>query len=1169
MQLRRIKISGFKSFLSPIVIYLPNGLCGIVGPNGSGKSNVFDAIRWVMGESSAKSLRGETLDDVIFNGSEQRKPAARASVELVFDNSQKRCYGHLMKYAEISIRRTLTRDGISEYFINGTKARRLDVREIFLGTGFGPRSYSVIEQGMISQIVESKPKELSAYFEEVSGVSRFREKRHETGLRLKKTQHNLERLDDMRSEVEKRLRILKVQAANARRYKSVKQQARLFQSRLIAVKWKQKSEQLHDWQAQLSKQEVELQKKINRFTGVESELELARKYQLEVNSELNQLHMKHYRVSSDISNVEGQIQQVRDNRARDIETLASQKEQMTGLEQSLARLQIRKENSGIELAQVQQQLTETSEKLQGREESLLKCELRLETAQKELDEIHAALMGAVRSRDLALSRLNDTASQKKTEVALIADLQSKLDFLESETSSKAIDSITQVLDELTQKNEGLKQKIAHTEELLLNRRLESDRHQIQLEKFRDRSQEAEIRLRTLERSLASMSQNDDQVDLWINESGLSNSKRISEILTVRDGWERAVDQVLGNKLSGIQVDDLQSVVDNANKNFSARLFFFEAKILRDRNKKSKPTLENFVECSDSGVEELLSGVFVADSLTQAWSMRDDLSACEFVVTPEGAMLGANWFSPAVKREAESGILETARLIQTFQEQVSQIEDQKQEKQQQLKLTKDSVLELEIKARKLRSQQTDCSSQIASLLNERSKVQVSHARSAANLEQFGARLRQANETVRNLDGQLGELQSHAAAEEKKLENIQRKQLEVSRRLQKERQVLKHQQLCVNKTIVALHKVEMKVQKLESDLVNAASSIVEREERLNRTRLERSVIEDRLSKTSDPTALLTEKLGQHLQESENLEARLSAKRDKVNEAEVSYRTLDQERLRIQISMESMKDQIQDRKVDVNRLDVQVSELLEKLLERNTSPEIVLDDVDDSFDVAQTASDLHNLGERLRRFDKIRLNFGAEEEFKRELQRKEYMDAQHADLSRAIATLKETIKKINQESRKRYLESFDLVNEAFQKILPELFGGGSGYLERFGDYPDQAGVRVFAQPKGKRINHIQSLSGGEKALTAIALLLSLFQINPSPVCLFDEIDAPLDDDNVGRLCTALNRLSNSTQLVMITHNKITMESVDLLLGVTMPEPNSSRILSVNFQEAQEYAA
>ena len=972
MQLRRIKISGFKSFLSPVVIYLPDGLCGIVGPNGSGKSNVFDAIRWVMGESSAKSLRGETLDDVIFNGSEQRRPAARASVELVFDNSQKRGFGHLMKYAEISIRRTLTRDGISEYFLNGTKARRLDVREIFLGTGFGPRSYSIIEQGMISQIVESKPKELSAYFEEASGVSRFREKRHETGLRLKKTQHNLERLDDMRSEVEKRLRILKVQATNARRYRTVKEQARLLQSRLTAVKWKQKSEQLHAWQAELSKQDVDLQKKINRFTSVESELDIARKSQLEVNSELNQLQMKHYRISSEIANVEGQIQQVRDNRAKDIKALAFQKEQTTGLVQSLAQLQIRKENSGVELAQVQQRLEETFKTLQAREERLLKCEMRLETTQKELDEIRAEMMEAVRSRDLALSRLNETESRKKTEVALISDLQSKLNLLESEASSKAIDSVTQILDDLTQKHECLKQKIAHAEESLSNKRLESDQRQIQLEQCRDRFQEAEIRLRTLERSLASMSQNDDKVEVWISENGLSESKRISEILTVRDGWERAVDQVLGSKLSGIQVDDLQSVVDNANESVSARMFFFEAKNLRARNKKSKPTLEDFVECSDSGVEELLSGVFVADSLTQAWSMREDLSACEFVVTPEGAFLGPSWFSPAVKREAESGILETAKLIWTFQEQVSQIEAQKQAKQRQLKSTKDLAFELEAEVRKLRSRQADCSSQIASLLTERSKLQVSQARLVANLEQFGARLHQANESIRNLDDQLGDMQPRAAAEKKKLENIQQKQLDVSRRLQRERQALKDQQLCVNKTIVALHQVELQVQKLESDLVNVASSIVDHEERLNLTRLKRSVIEDRLSITSDPTASLTEKLKQLLQESESLEAKLSDKRDEVNESEISCRRLDQKRLRIQISVESEKNKIQDRKVEVNRLDVQVSELLEKLLERNTSPETALDGVDESFDVGQTISELHDFGERLRQFDKIRLNF-----------------------------------------------------------------------------------------------------------------------------------------------------------------------------------------------------
>ncbi len=1169
MQLRRIKISGFKSFLSPVVIHLPNGLCGIVGPNGSGKSNVFDAIRWVMGESSAKSLRGETLDDVIFNGSEQRKPAARASVELVFDNSQKRCFGHLMKYAEISIRRTLTRDGISEYLINGTKARRRDVREIFLGTGFGPRSYSIIEQGMISQIVESKPKELSAYFEEVSGVSRFREKRHETGLRLNKTQHNLERLDDMRSEVIKRLRILKVQAADARRYRTIKQQARLLQSRLIAKKWKKKSDELQFWQKQLLEQDVDLQKKISKFTSVESELEEARKHQLETTNELNQLHREHYRMGSEIEHVEREIQHVRESRAKDIETLASHKENAAKLKQGLAQLQNCKERSSAELAQVQQELEKSSEKLLRREERLLKCELNLETTQKELDEIHSELMGAVRSRDRTQSRFKELKSQKKSELALISKLQSKSKLLESEANSKAIDSITQILQDLTQKEEELKQKIAHAEESLSNKRLMRDQYQNQLEQCRDRLQEAEIRLRTLERSLASLSQNDDRIDQWIKKNGLSDSTRISDILTVRDGWERAVDQVLGAKLSGIQVSSLQSVADKANGSFPDRLFFFESNHPSATKEKSKPTLADFVECSGSGVEDLLGHVLIANSVTEAWSMRGYLSACEIVVTPEGAMLGANWFSPAVEREAESGILETAKLIQRFKNQVNQIEEHKQAKQQQLDLTKDSISKLEIKVRELRSQQDEHSSRIASLLTERSEAQINHARLVVTLEQIDTRLHQANETIRKVDDQLGEMLLRVAAEERKSEDIERKKLNVSQRLLRERKILKDQQCCVNKTIVAQHQIELQVQKLKSDLVNFASLIADREKRLKISRIERAETEDRLSESSDPTELLTKELRQLLQNSENQEAKLSAKRDEVNESEVHCKKLDQERIQLQISLERMKSRIQDRKLEVNRLDVQVSDLLEKLLERDVSPEIVLDDIDDDFDIEQTTSNLQILGEKLRRFDRIRLNFGAEEDFNRELQRKEYMDAQHSDLSRAIETLKETIKKINQESRKRYLESFDLVNKAFQMILPQLFGGGTGYLERFGDYPDQTGVRVFAQPKGKRINHIQSLSGGEKALTAIALLLSLFQINPSPVCLFDEIDAPLDDENVDRLCTALNRLSNSTQLVMITHNKITMESVDLLLGVTMPEPNSSRILTVNFQEAQEYAA
>ena len=1167
MQLKQIKIAGFKSFADPVTIHMPRAIAGIVGPNGSGKSNVIDALRWVVGESSAKSLRGETLDDVIFNGSEQRKPAARASVELLFDNSMNRCPAQWTRYAEISIRRIVTRDGISEYYINNTRTRRRDVKELFLGTGFGPRSYSIIEQGMISRIVEGKPEDLSSFIEEASGVSRFREKRHETLLKLNRTQDNLERLDDMRVEVETRVRQLKYQADQARRYKTLKENAARLRAQLLAVEWRELTQRIDQAQSTISELDVERNKRLTKVRSAEADQEKSRKGQLELQTKLNGLQMEHYRVNAEISNLDRQIRECSEEIERDRINLSRLCFESTELEKYVAELKDKESRTAKESERQHALLREAEDALRLKSQTLEEMLSKFTLTQSETESVDSRVIEAIRRHESTLAGLEEVKRRRMDAQNELKLAEEELNSLTEQFRHDTSEPLQLRIEELSGASENLNREIEGSESALVKKRAEYDQLIDELDQIRDSSQETKVRLKTLERGLAE-SQSMEVVEKWLAANGLGQAHALSSKVRIEDGWERALDRVMGNKMTAVVVSDIEQLArDTDNKPVGAYMYFVQGTSIEAATNGSMTKLAQYVESEDQMVEGMLGGVYVVADIEQGLSLRSKLSSNECIVTPQGAIMGKNWFSPAVGEEVPAGVMETVRLIEKYQAQVEHDELHQQTKRQEIEKTRKVVADLESTITHLRRELAQQSVEIANVRGEMGEIQSDRIRSAERRDQLQVQIEQLNQTVSRLQEELVQLQNQADIESEACAEIERLKSEMSERFRQGQTELKERQETVNEALATKHRIELEAQKFDSDRELLQSSIADQMERLISTTQERRELEDRISNRDDPVAPLKAKLDEYVIQSRVYEEKLSEARNEAETTETNYRKLDQARLQHQLSVEEVNAKLQDVKVKASSLTAQVAEIRQKIEELDSTPEQELDGLVENFDPKANQIKLERL---LRRIDSVGgVNLIAVKQYEEEKQRKEYMDSQHDDLSRAVETLRETIQKIDQESREQYTEMFNMVNSEYQRLLPLLFGGGSGHLELLGEYPENAGLRIFARPKGKRVHNIQALSGGEKALTAVALILAFFRINPSPVCLLDEIDAPLDDENVYRLCSSLRDLAESTQLVLITHNKITMESVDSLIGVTMPEPNVSRILSVDLQEAQEFVA
>ena len=1168
MHLLSIKIAGFKSFADPVTIHVPKTLSGVVGPNGSGKSNIIDAMRWVIGESSAKSLRGGTLDDVIFNGSAQRKPASQASVELLFDNSLSRCGGQWAKYAEISVRRTIARDGLSEYSINGTRCRRRDVKELFTGTGFGARSYSIIEQGMVSRIVEGKPEDLSAFIEEASGMSRFREKRHETHLKMNRVEQNLERLEDMRHEIDKRLRQLKYQADQARRYTRQKAKLHDLRVQLLAFEWGDLNRQVEAKRASKTDLELGLEQRTVRLRALEADLEQVRQDRLGLETKLTDAQMEQFRIDAEIADHDRRIKESAEQweatkaQVETRQTQASETEQLISDQKEKARF------AGLEFDRVGQLLAESTQMLRVKQTQLKKGEEIQVAFQQKVDHLDQLVIDAVRRQESVSTALEQNNRSFEIAVKDLEDVKGEITRLLTEVEYEDSRSANQEIVEANRICDRLRSEIDGLELTLTDQRTLADKLAIELDALRESAQETYVHLGTLERVIsAAATEVDEEFSIWLVENDLQSAHELYRNVAVSDGWERAVDRVLGEKLSALCVDDIEPIARKINEQkFPSRRYFVSGGSANG-TKDHPRSLSRFVESSNHSAEAMLAGVYTADSLDVALGMQNELGANECVVTEHGALVGANWYSPALSDEESTGILETANHARELRKKVAEFNALKEETTRQINETRESVAGIETRLgekRKLLAEKTEHLEQLRTKVSEDESRRL---RCAAKLNEMQLQAQQLSKKISALEAEQTETRKALEAENEALTSIEQQRLEQLTRSRAQTAELRDLQEQVSDEVRNCHRFELETQKIDAERQIAVSSLADLEQRLREFQSEIETLKAKLASSGDPTGSLKQALAEFVRQKQTAETGLVAVRNEIEESEIQRRQMDEERLQRQLAVDEINLKLQEQNVELGRLCGQSDEIRLKISELDANAEEVLASLDDQFDHEDAVSKFERLERRIDSTGSV--NLVAVEQFEQESERKEYMDRQYDDLTRAMETLKQTIKKIDKESRKRFIETFSIVNSEYQRLLPKLFGGGSGHLELIGEYPENSGMRIYARPKGKRILNIQALSGGEKALTAIALILSFFQLNPSPVCLLDEVDAPLDDDNIYRLCESLQSLSNTTQLIVITHNKITMEFVDTLIGITMPEPNVSKILSVDLMEAQEFAA
>lgn len=1170
MRLKQIKLAGFKSFVDSTTVTLPGNRCAVVGPNGCGKSNIIDAVRWVMGESSAKQLRGENITDVIFNGSNTRKPNNAASIELIFDNSDGRIGGEYAAYADIAIRREVSRDGQSNYLLNGTRCRRRDIQDIFLGTGFGPRSYSIIEQGMISQLVEAKPEELRVYLEEAAGISKYKERRRETHNRIKHTRENLERINDIREELGRQLDRLQRQAQAAERYRTLKTEESLLNAQLFVLRYQALKEGLGRREQQINALEMDLEKAIAEQRRVEAQIEGQRKGFSEQTEKVNSVQERFYKLGAQITHTEESLQfnrrrlvQLNEELERARSRSAEADQQITGDDEQIQRMQ-------AEVTELQPQ----AESLSAADQSVQAALAELEDQNKEWQErwdtfnqqfsaneqeaqvqtsrieYLQQLIARLDNRAQELARL--ASDQPKQEGQLVEQMALEIDGLESQ--SRSLDELmTECREELSvarQATQGLEQS------------LESARGQVQ------QLRQQAANLQAIQD--AALGSNVPEAENWIADNDLLNAQRLGQNLSVVPGWEGAVESVLGRFMQALQVDDLAGFADTLSQLVEGDLALVESRATDAVDARNEalalPTVRSFLRDRSLAGSSLLYGVFAAESAEVALSKRHQLTPGQSIITREGFWVGPDWMRALHDADQTQGIIERGRAIESLALEIEEADAHLAKLVEQRQAARIQVETLEAKREELQRQANELNASLSDRRTDHGVTRVKLEEAAARQEQLRKESAEVVEQLAQEKNRLEQTRSALAV----AETVRSEQSLVKADLQEQREHLgerlQRSRESARVSRDKFHAVNVRLESVQSQLTVALTA----RERLRnqQTQLTEQMkgVEQGIAESRRPIPDLEAQLKEQLASRVGVEEELRLARGNLEELESGIRALEAQRGSVSESVAKVREGLENERVQRQGMAVQESNLLEQLGATGHELTVVLQGMPEGATESAWVEEIERMSRRIQRLGAI--NLAAIEEFDSESERKNYLDAQAADLEEALDTLLEVMQKIDKETRIRFKETFDSVNTKLGELFPKVFGGGSATLELTGDDMLDTGVTLMARPPGKKNSSIHLLSGGEKAMTAVALIFAIFHLNPSPVCLLDEVDAPLDDMNVTRFAGLIREMSESVQFLVITHNKITMEMADYLMGVTMHEAGVSRLVSVDVDAAAALA-
>jgi chromosome segregation protein len=1165
MRLKSIKLAGFKSFVDPTTVAFPDNLSAIVGPNGCGKSNVIDAVRWVMGETSAKHLRGESMADVIFNGSNTRKPTTQASVELVFDNSDGTLGGEYASYAEIALKRQVTRDGQSNYYLNSVKCRRKDITDIFLGTGLGPRSYAIIEQGMISRLIEAKPEELRIFIEEAAGISKYKERRKETEHRMRRTRENLDRLQDLRDELGRQLQHLERQAQAAEKYKQYKEEERLVRAQLQALRWKSVDDKLQNKEALIRDLEVKLEAFVADQRAMDAQIELRRDQHHELSDKFSEVQGRFYGLGADIARIEQTIQHT--------------KERGTQLQQDLQKTIEACKQAEDQIRQDQEQLEETTIRLEEIEpeyellkagsdeanEHLHAAEERMQEWQLEWDEFNQRANEPRQRAQVEQSRIQHLEQSVERLRERMERLKSERETLSAGPLEEEVAVLEERMAEADMKLEDLQGNLLSAQEQIKTQRDTNNTIAHELDQLKNERQTLKGRFASLE-ALQQAAMGESKLVEWLAQHQLGDKPRLAQQVSAEAGWEKAVETVLGDYLQAVCIpglDAVTAVIGSLDKGVVSFLDTSAVPALPSRA--GLQPLAHKLQGNDAA-KILLAGVYIARDLAEALQQRSQLQAGESLITQDGIWIGANWLRVARDSAQQDSVLKRHKELETIGARLEEVEARVDELTETLTSGREKLRELEESREHSQRQVTEFNRSVSDLKAQLSAKQVRleqfnmrRERITKELEECREHQQQEQETLGEARLVLQEALDLMANDTDERERLLRLRDENRARLDQVRQAAREGK-------DKAHSLALQTQQLKNQMASIKNALERLHQQLAQFKERRAAIEEQLALGDDPFLELQAELEAKLEARLNVEDELRNARRAQEDCEHELRAAEKKRSEAEQSAQGVRSELERHRMDWQGLKVQRETLKHQLREAQFELETVVAELPPEANEEQWGAELERIGSRISRLGPI--NLAAIDEFKSQSERKTYLDSQHNDLTQALETLENAIRKIDRETRARFKETFDKVNQGLSGLFPKVFGGGSAYLELTGEDLLDTGVAIMARPPGKKNSTIHLLSGGEKALTAIALVFSIFQLNPAPFCMLDEVDAPLDDANVGRYSRMVEEMSSKVQFIYITHNKIAMEMAHQLMGVTMHEPGVSRLVTVNVEEAAALA-
>ncbi len=1153
MRLSSLKLAGFKSFVDSTTLIFPDRRTAVVGPNGCGKSNVIDAIRWVMGESSARQLRGGAMSDVIFAGTAQRKPVSQASVELRFENTLGKLGGEYNAYTELSVRRQVNRDGRSDYFLNGTRCRRRDITDIFLGTGLGPRSYAIIEQGMINRLIDAKPDDMRVFIEEAAGVSRYQARRRETMQHLEHTRQNLSRLQDIDDELQSQMRSLKRQSQATIKYHELEQQQLALNIQIWSVHYAlaeqtqaqytqqltSLGEQYRALRGQRNQAETDWQTGNQLLSELLAKAEPMQQHWQHTERELSQLENWIQQYQQDTQQRQHQIEQWQQNQQAITAQLAQDEQQIATLTKEMIANQHAIAAATQQMQQCEQLLATSVQAYQQAEQS----EQHVQQQHQHEQQQQQKLAQQLDSMQRAQLRLEQQIQQTSEQLAQLENQQQRaeLEDLILEKQDLLVDQTR-----LQQQQNALQQQLGTTQQQLHT--LSATLQQKQQQKQQAQSEfDALQKLQTqiIKPSPTSSSNHEDKQPVLLQQLKLSEQAQphVALIEKLMGEW------LLARELTTFSADQTSS-----------------RHYLTVSDQSSHALQHDSVTALYEWVQPPLScwqAVGVVNSYAQALALQHQLKDQQSLLSLDGFWLGVNW-------QVNLNLDDSAARQQGVLQQ--------QQRQQQLKQQLDALTH-----------------NIEPLIAEQQQLNAAILTDQSDLKPIEQQLKQIISNAQQLDLQRARLESTLQANEQQMAQLKQQQIELQLSLQDD-------QAQIAEWHMELASVQVRLTQLQPQLEQAQQQLRQCQQQRQDAQLQHQVAQQQWQQlqhsqqqlnlqqqATQQSVLRAQPQQQHIEQQllqlERAQAEsLLAYPAQVAQLEQStvlaqqartawhkwqqqleFRQQEQQRLtELRQQGQSHEDQLRDA-LEKTRLDWQdcknkMEQAHLQLTELKATPQAV-----DVNELEGWQQQLEKIQQQIQRLGT--LNLSAPEALAEVSLRHEELAHQILDLQQTIAQLEQAMKSIDQETRALFMHTFEKVNTELGVLFPKVFGGGEASLSLESDW--QSGVRLMARPPGKRNSSLALLSGGEKALTALALVFAIFRLNPAPFCVLDEVDAPLDDANVQRFCHLVKELSQQVQFIYITHNKLAMTMATDLLGVTMPEAGASRLVAVNIEQAAKFSA